>query len=333
MQQPVTPRASHGVVEVATRRVAERPTYRRVADGDRLPASRRRLVTLIVLATALVVAAPPGVAYTVRDMLGRDVTLAAAPRRIVSLVPSVTELLFALGAEDRLVGVTDYCDFPPAARKKTSVGGMVGPSLEAIVALRPDVVIATRDGNREETFIELQRLGIPVYVVGARRIAESMEVIRHLAQLGERSAAGGLLIERMQTRVAAVRKAVAGLRPPRVLYVVWPEPLIVPARDALVTELIDVAGGDSITAGETGTYPRFSMEAAVARNPEIVVLSTHGGGSAPSPKGAWERLGHLASVKAGRVNAVDGNLLHRYGPRMLDGLETLARVFHPEAFR
>jgi cobalamin transport system substrate-binding protein len=286
---------------------------------------------VVLVMSALTVA--PAAALTVRDMLGRDVTLPALPRRIVSLVPSVTEDLFALGAEDRLAGVTDYCDFPPAAKGKPSVGGMITPSLETIVTLKADLVIATRDGNREETFTDIQRLGIPVYLVRVNRLAEAMDVLVRLAELAGRPGAAAPIVQRMERRIESVKKAVAPFPRPRVLYVLWPEPLIVPGRDAIVTELIQLAGGDSITAGEGDAYPRFSLEAAVARDPEIIVLATHGTGSGAIPADRWQRLASVSAVKAGRIRTADGNLLHRYGPRLVDGLDQLAREIHPEAFR
>src|SRR3972149_6407306 len=194
-------------------------------------------------------------------MLGREVTLAAPPARIVSLVPSVTEILFALGAEDRLVGVTDFCDYPPAARRKPRVGGMLTPSLEVIAALRPDLVVATTEGNREETFAPLRRA---------------------LPALG-------------------------------------PEPLIGPGRESLVTELIARAGGRSITAAEGSDYPRFGLEAAVARAPEVVLLANHSASAGPIDRERWRGLTSVPAIRAGRLHAVDGDLLHRYGPRVVAG--------------
>jgi iron complex transport system substrate-binding protein len=114
--------------------------------------------------------------------------------------------------------------------------------------------------------------------------------------------------------------------------VLWPEPLIVPGREALVSELIQLAGGDSITADDPSDYPRFSLEAAVARAPDVIVLARHGTDSGPLPRGPWDRLTNVPAVRAGRVHAVDGNLFHRYGPRVVEGLERLARLLHPEAF-
>lgn len=289
---------------------------------------------LVAIVLSVVIFLPsPATALTLIDMGGRPLTLPALPQRIVSLVPSATELIFALGGEARLVGVTDYCDFPPAARQKPSVGSMLAPSLETIVTLRPDLVIATDAGNRQETFAQLQRLGIAVYLVHATSVSQMLDVAARLGLLTEQPAAVVRLTGQLRRRIQAVEKAVAPYPRPRVLYVLWPDPLIVPGRGALVSELIRLAGGDSITADEATDYPRFSLEAAVARAPDIIILARHSGQSEPLPRERWDRLATLPAVKAGRVHAVDGGLLHRYGPRVVDGLEMLARLIHPEAFR
>ena len=284
-------------------------------------------------AFVVLLAVTPVAALTLVDMLGREVTLPAPPRRIVSLVPSATELIFALGGEDRLVGRTDYCDYPPEAKSKPSVGGMIAPSLETLVALRPDLVLATPSGNREETFTKLKQIGIPVYAIHAHRVAEMLDVMARLGELTGRQAAVTTLVAEVERRLRAVADAVRPYPRPRVLYVLWPDPLLVPARDAIVTELIGLAGGESITAGERGDYPRFSIEAAVARAPEVILLARHGTGTGPMARDKWDRLTSLPAVKAGRIHPVDGNFMHRYGPRVVEGVERLARVIHPEAFR
>src|SRR5438445_618104 len=130
-------------------------------------------VAAMALAVSCLVASGSAAAFTARDMLGRDVALAAPPKRIISLVPSVTEILYALHAEHLLVGVTDFCDFPPEAKRQPKVGGMVAPSLEAIIALKPDLVIATTEGTREDTFTQLSRVGVPVYLVAAHHVADA----------------------------------------------------------------------------------------------------------------------------------------------------------------
>jgi ABC-type Fe3+-hydroxamate transport system substrate-binding protein len=116
-----------------------------------------------------------------------------------------------------------------------------------------------------------------------------------------------------------------------VLYVLWPDPLIVPGRDALVTELVHLAGGESITGRDRDMYPRFSLETAIARNPDVIIVATHGAGTGPASREQFERFASVAAVKAGRIHAADGDLLHRYGPRVVEGLEALARAIHPGA--
>jgi iron complex transport system substrate-binding protein len=297
----------------------------------------RALPALVALAAALIAA--PAHALVVRDMLGHEVTLAKPPVRIVSLVPAVTEIIYALGAEDRLAGRTDYCEFPAAAKSKPSVGGMVNPSLETLVALKPDLVIATNEGNREETFQQVARLRIPVYLVHATRLSALLDMIARLGELTGREAAVGPLTDGLQQRVSAVRRAVAPFPRPRVLYVIWPEPLIVPGRASLLTELIDVAGGESVTGVQEQAYVRFSVEAAVALAPQVIVLADHasanGGASSagrPEPE-KWRRFASVPAIRAGRLHSVDLSILHRYGPSVVDGLERLARIIHPEAFK
>lgn len=296
---------------------------------------RGRLVGLVALLakTLALLAASPADAVTYRDMAAREITMAAPPSRIVSLVPSVTELIYALGGEARLVGRTDFCDYPPAASQKPSVGGMLSPSLETIVALKADLVIATTAGNREETFAQLRRLGLPTYVVTVDRVAEVMDLVARVGELTGRTEAVAPLVTRMNAELARVRKLVEPYRPPRVLYVLWPEPLVVPGRHALITELIEIAGGRSVTAVNGDAYPRYSLEAAVAASPEVILLANHGAGTGPLAREKWDRLASLPAIQGGRLYSVDGSLLHRYGPRMVDGLYQLARAIHPGAFR
>jgi iron complex transport system substrate-binding protein len=294
-------------------------------------------MTRLLAALALtLLAAGPASALTLRDMLGREVTLAGPPARIVSLVPSVTEIVFSLGAQDRLVGRTDFCDYPTAVRGKPSVGGMVNPSLETLVALKPDLVVATNEGNREETVRQLERLRIPIYLVHANRVAETVDLIERVGALTGRQADVPRLTGEMLGRIEKVRRAVAPFPRPRVLYVLWPDPLIVPGRASMLTELIDIAGGASITAADGDAYPRFSLEAAVARAPEVIILADHSTGSSTAGRSApekWQQLVSVPAIRAGRLHSADLSILHRYGPRVPEGLEMLARMIHPEAFR
>lgn len=291
----------------------------------------RPLLVVLVLASCMLLP-EAGSALTVTDQTGRRVVLPAPPARIVSLVPSVTETVFTIGAQDRLVGVTDFCDYPAAARQKPSIGGMVSPSLEGIVALKPDLVVATTAGNRHETFDQLARLKIPVYLVNPVSVHDVLDLIARLGRLTDHPEAADRVVGLLRERIQAVSTRVAGRPRPRVFYVLWPDPLIVPARGALVSELIALAGGDSVTADGGQGYPRYSMEAALARNPEVILVASHDATQSALVRAKWERFTQVPAVRAGRLHTVDGNLMHRYGPRMVDGLETLARLIHPEAF-
>ena len=287
---------------------------------------------LVVLTLVCLLMPEPASALTVTDQTGRRVVLPALPARIVSLVPSVTETVFTIGAQARLVGVTDFCDYPPAARQKPSVGGMVSPSLEGIVALKPDLVVATTAGNRHETFDQLAQLKIPVYLVNPVSVHDVLDLIVRLGRLTEHPDAADRVAALLRERIQAVSARVAGRPRPRILYVLWPDPLIVPARGALVSELIALAGGDSVTADGGQGYPRYSMEAALARNPEIILIASHDATQSALVRSKWERFTQVPAVRAGRLHVVDGNLMHRYGPRIVDGLEALGRLIHPEAF-
>jgi iron complex transport system substrate-binding protein len=242
----------------------------------------------------------------------------------------MTEIVYALGAADRLVGVTDHCDYPREATTKPRVGGIYTPNFEAILTLGPDLVLATSEGNREDDVRALARFRIPVYVVRPLDLSTVLESIARVGQLLGREAEGTRVVEAMRMRADAVTRAVAGARRPRVLYLLWGSPLIVPGRDTLITDLIRRAGGDSVSAGEPLAYPRFSMEEVLARRPERIVIARHGLASVDDRLREWTHLALLPAVREGRVGGIDGDLVHRPGPRSVDGLVGLARLLHPE---
>jgi iron complex transport system substrate-binding protein len=285
------------------------------------PAAALLLVLLLAPAAAVVT-----------DQTGRSVAVELPARRIVSLVPSVTEIVFAIGGQDRLVGVTDFCDYPPAAKQKPSVGGMVAPSLEVLASLKPDLVVATSEGNREETYTQIERMRIPVYLVDPTTVAGVLDLVSRVGRLTGREEAAARLAASLDARVRALTARVATRPRPRVLYVLWPDPLIVPGRGSLVSELLSLAGGASVTADVADRYPRYGLEAAIASSPEVIVLASHGSGQSLMSRDKWARFSSLPAVKAGRLYTVDGSVMHRYGPRVVDGLEQLARLIHPEAF-
>jgi iron complex transport system substrate-binding protein len=295
--------------------------------------ARALLLLAVVALTGTTILARSGAGGTPRealDMRGRRVAVPVRAARVVSLAPSMTEIVFALGAGDRLVGVTTYCDFPPAAKTKPRIGGIYTPNLEAILDLRPDLVLATSEGNREEHVRALEDLHLPVFLVRPVDFASVLESIARVGEVLDRAADARRLVADMQARADAIARAVAGARRPRVLYVIWGSPLIVPGRDTLITDLIRRAGGDSITGQEAQPYPLFSVEEVVARDPEWIILGQHGEASVDDRLREWQALTLLPAVRRGHVRPVDGDLVHRPGPRVVDGLDALARIVHPE---
>ena len=288
------------------------------------------LLLLALIVAALGVGARVSPAAEVTDMLGRRVRIPDHPARIVSLAPSITETVFVLGEGDRLIGVTDYCDYPPEATRKAHIGGISNPNFEAILALRPDLVIATSESNYAEHVERLVSLGLPVYVVRPVDWETVLDSIERIGDILGRDAVGRARVTAMRQEADAIGRAVAGLPRPRVLYVVWPNPLIAPGRDTLINDLIRRAGGDSVTGDEPLLYPRLSLETVVERRPDRIIVGRHGQETVEELLRGWERLGSVTAVREGRVYGVDGNLVHRPGPRMVEALRALARVIHPE---
>ena len=286
---------------------------------------------LVIL--ALLGSAGPARPADVVDMLGRSVSLPDGPLRVVSLAPSLTEIVFALGRGDWLVGVTDFCDYPPEARSKPRIGGPMTPDLERVVRLRPDLVLATADGNPRETLAQLARLHIPVFAVkpeGYAGILASAEAVGR-ALRAEREAAA--LVQDIQGRVAAIRRAVAGRPRPRVLYLVWADPLIAAGPATYIHDLMEMAGGENVVRERSVPYPRLSWEEVVGAAPEVILVASHRDGpDRPSIGEAWRGWQSVPAVRSGRIIAVPGDTIHRPGPRVVEGVERLARAIHPEVF-
>lgn len=275
----------------------------------------------------------PETTRVVMDELGRRVEVSAHPRRIVSLAPSVTEMLFALGLGDRVVGVTTLCDYPPEATAKEKVGDVIAPSLERIVALAPDLVIVSTATQLEMFATRLVEVGIPLYVVKANRLEDVLETLRHLGNVtGERERAEAL-VGSLQARIERVVERTRHLPRPRVLLVIQRDPLIVAGRGAFLTDLVEKAGGHSITADAEREWTLYSIESVLARAPEVLVLPSREGGSRRLADLPWPALASTPALRNRRVYAINADLLMRPGPRLVEGLEELARVLHPEVFQ
>ncbi|HEV7796843.1 MAG TPA: cobalamin-binding protein, partial [Pyrinomonadaceae bacterium] len=251
--------------------------------------------------------------------------------RFISLAPSLTEIVYAIGAGDGLVGRTTYCNYPAAAQKVEAVGDTLKPSIERIIALRPQVVFVSTASQLEAFTGELEAHHIAVYVTDSHDLEGVFRSIERIADvLGKRQQASDLLRE-LKGRVAAVEDRVKARAPVRVFYQVSDEPLYTIGHDAFITDLIRRAGGISVTADVPGAWPRYSAESALAARPDAIVLPT-GGSMGNANSSVASPLKRLPAVINGRVYKINDDHLSRPGPRAVDGLEDLARALHPEVF-
>jgi iron complex transport system substrate-binding protein len=284
-----------------------------------------------LLATCLVFTARLFLAREVTDQTKRRVNVPDHPARLVSLAPSITEIVYALGLADRLVGDTDYCDYPPEARRKPHVGSLLNPSLENIVALKPDLVLGTPEANRREVVDQLERLGIPLYGVTAHSLEDTLGSIDDLARVLGGEAEAHRLVRELRIRIAAVEQRVRDTPRPRVLFVVWYQPLVTAGPNSFIADVIRRAGGVSISDDLRGDWPRLSLEEVVRRDPEVI-LFPHAESFSPGLE-EIERLPvwkELSAVKQRRVYFIS-DAINRQTPRLVDALEEVARALHPGA--
>ncbi len=270
----------------------------------------------------------------VTDEADRKVRLPLEVRRIVSLAPNLTETVYALGADERLVGVTDYCDYPPEAQKKAKVGGAVTPSIEHIVALKPDLVLAQANGmNRRETVEALENLGLAVYVTNSRTVQGVLESTQHVAEAIGAVERAEILLADLRARLAEVQRRLEGRPPKRVVFVVWHEPLISVGRQTFLADALRAGGAESVI--ETSQdWPQVNLEELLKLQPEFLVFaSSHSETvtrTVDSLRGerGWRAL---EAIQKNRV-AVISDAVNRPGPRLVEAIEQLARQLHPEAF-
>ena len=266
------------------------------------------------------------------DALGRTVFLAKAPQRVVSMAPSVTETLYALGLEDAIVAVTPYCDYPPAAQHKTHLGG-THPSAEQILALKPDLVLVPQDFILPDLLQNLDRVKVPVFVLKSLQLEDVLAQIQIISRMFQQGKVGDELVAAMRTRWNSIRERTQTWPRPRVLYVLNSSPLQTAGPGTFIHQLIETAGGMNIGGAMSSTYPRLALEEALSRDPEILVFPVGTAEGIPLEEQAqWRRWTTLSAVKADRLVSVPSVLVDRPGPRLVDGLESLARAIHPEAF-
>ena len=289
-----------------------------------------KLVFIAGLIISLIFTSPSSPQVVIRDDRGQLIALDKVPRRIIPLAPNLTEILYFLGLDDEVVGVTDMCDYPEEVKGKPRIGGF-NPSLEKVVSLQPELILATRAGNRPEVVRRLEELGFPVLVTAPRSVEGIFQSIIKIGKAVGREALARQKVRGLRGRAIEVRRRVQDLGPIRVLFLIWHDPAMAPGGDTFLNDLIRWAGGESITAGERENIVRLSREEIVLRQPEVILAP-------PVAKrwleDSWRQWGGaLPAFLHNRIYSVGEDLVFRPGPRIVDGLEQVAKLLHPEAFR
>ena len=270
-----------------------------------------------------------------RDDTNHEVRLGKPAQRIVSLAPNITEVVYAAGAGDKLVGSVDFSDYPEAARKLPRVGSYARVDVEAILALKPDLVLAWDTGNPPATVSQLRKLKVPVFVVEPKTLNDIARDIERYGALAGTEAAAHAAATGYRQRLAALQSTYAGRRPVRMFYEVWDEPLMTVNRTQIISDVIRLCGGENIFANLPAIAPTVNVEAVLAANPEAIVAGGMGEKNA-AWLDPWRKWPRLKATSRGNLFFIDPNLLQRHTPRLLDGAEQLcarleeARGRHPQ---
>ncbi|MEG2018592.1 MAG: ABC transporter substrate-binding protein, partial [Clostridium sp.] len=269
--------------------------------------------------------------YTVKDSKGNEVVIDKEPQRIISVAPNVTELIYALGKGDKLVGRTDYCDYPQEASTVESIGSLTDPNVEKIIELKPDVVIASTH-FKDDVAKKLGDLGIKVVVLySADDFDGTFSLIDTLGQIVNAEDKAKDVVTAMKNKVEDVKEKVEGKETPKVYYVVGfgKDGDYTATGDTFIGQMIEMAGGDNIAKEATGW--KYSLEEIIENDPEYIIVSKNYGMKDLLTSTAGYK--ELSAVKNGKVIEIDDNLLNRQGPRLADGVETLAKILHPDLFK
>jgi iron complex transport system substrate-binding protein len=285
----------------------------------------KRLLCLLWLTAIL--GAPCFASRTLTDEMGRKVVVPDHPHRVICLMPTVTDTAFALGAGDDVVGISDYTKYPAAALTKPSVGDLINPSIETILSLRPDLVIGTQPKGPMEVTDQLERAGIPIFLVSPHGIAGIFHSVETIGMALNRMPQAEALIHNLQLRVDVVRTRTKNLPAPRVFMPIWYDPITTIGKNAFITEVIEAAGGRSVTDDLNTEWPQISMEVVLERAPDALLLVR---GGKTTLKVLQDRPGwsSMAAIKTQRAYYVDDRI-NFASPVAIDALEDLAKQFHP----
>ena len=265
------------------------------------------------------------------DSLGRKIVLKEPPSRIVSLAPSLTEILYYLGLGDRVVGVTQFSYYPPEAASKPQIGSYDDLNVEKIISLDPDLILGTKDGNKPQVIELLDHAGIPAYIVNPRNIREVITTVTDVGRICGVTEKAEKAAAELNRRVDRIQDNVKSLNTPLVFLQINVQPIMTVNRNTFHHDLIHLAGGKNIAADNSLTYPRISIEEVLRVKPEIILISSmERRGMFEQARQGWLQWNFIPAVINHRVHLIDSDLIDRPSPRIIDGLEKMARLIHPE---
>jgi iron complex transport system substrate-binding protein len=269
-----------------------------------------------------------------KDEVGREVLIPFPPKRIISLAPNITEILFDLGLNEEIVGVSIHCNFPEKAKTRPRVGSYISLDYEKIISLKPDLIIATGVGNTREMVERLQKWGFPTYVIFPKNLDGILISIDHIGQVVDRTEEALEIIQDMKRRRANIINLTQSGPRTRVFLQIGEAPIVTVGKGSFADDLIRLAGGKNVAGDEKKMYPRFGMEEILKRAPEVIIISSMN----PSTDYGktlqdWSRWKTIPAVKNGRIHVIDSDLVDRPSPRIIDGLEEMARILHPDRFK
>ena len=247
---------------------------------------------------------------------------AEPPKRIISLAPNITEILFALGLGDNIAGVTIFCDYPEEAKKKQKIGGMSNPSLEGVVSLKPDIVVMTTDGNPKEFEERLHSLKIRTYIFKAQRFSELPQAIREMGSSFDVKERADSLAGRIETSLKKL-KITGHSQKKKVLFIIWPEPLIVAGPNTAMDDTITLLGSENIASKAKTSYPKYSVEEIIRQAPDVIIIGKGHENMQEVSATLLKRLKSVPAVKNNRIYYVSDSL-YRLGPRVIEGIEEIA---------
>jgi iron complex transport system substrate-binding protein len=289
------------------------------------------LLSVLILTCTSVSYSP---AITLKDEVGREVTFLYPPRRIVSLAPNITEILFSLGLDEEVVGVSIHCNYPEKVKNRVKVGSYIHIDYERVISLKPDLVIATGSGNTREMVERLERLGFPTFVIFPKRFDDVLRSIRLLGQVVAREKEAVSMIEEMKRRRERVADQIRSISRPKVFLQIGEAPIVTVGKGSFADDLIRLAGGENISGKDREMYPRLGMEEILKRSPEVILVSSmNPGGDYERVLREWKRWKTIPAVKHGRIHLIDSDLIDRPAPRIINGLEEMARLIHPDRFK